>query len=193
MFSDTFEQHLKSFAMEMGAADIKRIPVIDIIVEDWVRLKCQYGCPNYGKRLICPPYSPTPEQTRKILEGYSVAFLLRFDVPDDRIGVENEAQDDAVKSAIESLFKMERFAFLNGSRKAFYFGLNHCPECDGCVLEESPSAKCRFPVVMRPSMEACGIDVQKTAEIAGWGDRLRGQDPLRGDKMLSLISLLLVE
>ncbi len=57
-------------AIELGAAKAKIVKAEDVIVADWVRLKCQYGCGGYGKRLSCPPYSPTPSETRKVMAGY---------------------------------------------------------------------------------------------------------------------------
>ncbi len=30
-------------------------------------VKCKYGCGAYGTRLTCPPYSPTPDETRRML------------------------------------------------------------------------------------------------------------------------------
>jgi predicted metal-binding protein len=32
----------------------------------------------YGKRLTCPPYSPTPSETRKVIAWYRRAILLKF-------------------------------------------------------------------------------------------------------------------
>jgi len=70
---------LSRLAIKLGAADAKSIKADDIVVSDWVRLKCQYGCDGYGKRLTCPPYSPKPEEFRGILESYESAMLLRFE------------------------------------------------------------------------------------------------------------------
>src|SRR5208337_3749568 len=70
-------KHFVELAVRMGAVDAKVIDPKNIVVKDWVRLKCQYGCGNYGKSLTCPPFSPTPEQTRKALEGYSSAILMK--------------------------------------------------------------------------------------------------------------------
>jgi len=68
-------ESLAELALEMGAAQAKIIDAKSIVVGDWVRLKCQYGCGRYGRCLTCPPFSPAPEQTRKILAGYSKAIL----------------------------------------------------------------------------------------------------------------------
>lgn len=47
-----------------------------MVTAEWVRLKCQFGCGGYGRRLTCPPYSPTPERTRAVLDEYGVAILV---------------------------------------------------------------------------------------------------------------------
>lgn len=193
MQSDAFEQQLKSLAQELGISDIKRIPVIDIDVYDWVILKCQYGCPNYGRRLTCPPYAPAPEKMKNILESYSTAYLLRYDVPGDLSGENVGAHLDGLSMALDAFFRLERFAFLNGYRKAFSFGLNYCPECEECTIVDDPDGKCRFPITSRPSMEACGIDVQQVIENAGWEKEVRGRDRLVKEPIVSMISLLLVE
>ncbi len=48
--------------------DFKLIPVKDIEVAEWVRWKCEYGCKAFGKHLTCPPYTPRPEDTRKLIK-----------------------------------------------------------------------------------------------------------------------------
>ncbi len=72
----SIERDLNRFcqmAIKFGASDAKPIKAEDVIVKDWVRLKCQYGCGGYGKRLTCPPYSPRPEEFRKVLREYDWA------------------------------------------------------------------------------------------------------------------------
>ena len=49
--------------------DLREISAGDVVVANWVRLKCRYGCQAYGRHLGCPPYSPTPEETQRVLEG----------------------------------------------------------------------------------------------------------------------------
>jgi predicted metal-binding protein len=191
MPSEDFEQHLKSLAQELGV-EVRRIPAIDIPVEDWVRLKCQYGCPNYGRRLTCPPYSPDPRATRAILEGYSTAFLLRYDAPARPREADMQVARDGMGMAVDAFLRLERFAFLNGHFKAFVFGLNYCPDCHVCAVEEGVGA-CKRPQMARPSLEACGVNVRKLLEIGAWDREARGLDVFRKDDKVSLISLLLVE
>jgi len=186
------DQALKSFAQELGVTDMARISPIDVPVEDWVLLKCQYGCPNYRRRLTCPPYSPEPSRTRAILGDYSVAFLLRYDVPAVVQEAEMQIPEDGLTRAWDAFLRLERYAFLNGHNKAFVFGLNHCPGCNTCAAE-SGEIGCKRPLQARPSLEACGINVRKLTWSAGWTGRLKGQGVLQRDDSVSLVSLLLLE
>ncbi len=191
MPSEDFEQHLKSLAQELGL-QTRRMSAFDIRIEDWIRLKCQYGCPNYGRRFTCPPYSPEPPAMRAIMDSYGTAFLLRFDAPARPQEAEMAVQKDGMELAIDAFLRLERFAFLNGFPKAFVFGLNYCPGCHVCAVEEGVGA-CKRPQLARPSLESCGIDVRKLLEIAGWDQDARGIDVLKKEDRVSLISLLLLE
>jgi hypothetical protein len=50
-----------------------------IVVSEWVRFKCRYGCKGYGKHFGCPPYAPSPDETRRMIDEYCIGLLLRFD------------------------------------------------------------------------------------------------------------------
>ncbi|MCX7766374.1 MAG: DUF2284 domain-containing protein, partial [Candidatus Sumerlaeia bacterium] len=52
------------------------IPAKSVVTAEWVRVKCQFGCDAFGKSLTCPPYSPTPEQTHRMLKDYKYALLI---------------------------------------------------------------------------------------------------------------------
>lgn len=155
---------LKKSAKEKGANFAKVIPTRDIFVEDHVRLKCQYGCDRFAKFFTCPPYAPTPDETRKILENYNQGLLVEF------TGLMDKGQQRGVH---EIMFELEKEAFLNGLYKAFAYTAGPCRICESCPAEkvESPNEfskkDCKNPEKARPSMEACGIDVYRTARKAG--------------------------
>jgi len=156
---------LSSYALSRGASSAKLIRTEDITVGHWVRLKCMYGCDDYGKYFTCPPYTPTPEQTRKILDEYRHAMLFEFrDIKDSR----------RLKSIHNLMLELERIAFLDGFYKAFAFIANTCTMCDRCPAGELSCASkqdkklCLHPEKARPSMQACGIDVFSTARKAGY-------------------------
>ena len=115
----------------------------------WVRLKCQFGCDGYGQCLTCPPYTPTPEQMRSILDSYRRAVLIH-------------CQADADVKAIAA--ELEREFFLRGAWKSLGLGAGPCYLCRSCNVKEK---ECRYPDEARPSMEACGIDVFSTVTKKG--------------------------
>ena len=47
-------------AIKMGIEGAKIIDPGSIVTAEWVRMKCQYGCPGFGERLCCPPRTPKP-------------------------------------------------------------------------------------------------------------------------------------
>ncbi len=38
-----------SVAIEAGATYVKQIHLSSVVTAPWVRLKCQFGCPGYGR------------------------------------------------------------------------------------------------------------------------------------------------
>jgi len=153
-----------------GPRGVARVAPADVPTAEWVRMKCQFGCGGYGRCLTCPPHSPAPQQTRRMLDEYSTAYLMWWG-PDS--------------CSREVLAEIEREVFLAGWYRAFVFAEGPCALCRPCPLE-SP---CRRPRQARPSMEACGIDVYETARRAGFPLRVvtcREDEP-------NFYSLLLVE
>lgn len=151
------EADLKAFcerAIKMGASNAKAIKASDIFVAEWVRLKCQYGCDGWGKCLTCPPHSPSPETTRRILSAYEWAILVHV--------AKHNSND--WKSIRQIIPKLEREIFLRGYYAAFGFASGPCYLCEGeCTMKE-----CKHPEEARPSMEAAGINVYATVRKAGF-------------------------
>ena len=144
--SKSFEDFIQ-LAIELGAKDAKIIPTSQVFTGEWVRLKCEYGCSGYASSRNCPPYSPTPSRTRKILDEYTTALLVHGDSTTD------------IRSVVT---KLEREVFLTGYYKAFSYSCGPCRLCAECNLE----GPCLHEDISRPAMEACGIDVYTTAHTA---------------------------
>jgi predicted metal-binding protein len=135
-----------------GVKDALVVEPSKVITAPWVRMKCGFGCPMHGKSLCCPPYTPTWEETRAILDSYECAILLHRQ---DAEGIDGNFN--------EILVDLEKTLFLDGYYKAFTMGSGPCRICKEC----DPSASCRNPMKARPSMESCGIDVFRTARENG--------------------------
>lgn len=140
-------------AVDLGAADAKVIETDKVVVRNWVRWKCHFGCNTYGRSLMCPPHTPTPEETRSLIREYEYALLVRFKSSTPKSHIQNQTVE------------LERHLFLEGYYSALAFTSGSCHLCDECNLEEGYCVK---PRTARPSMESCGISVFETAKEAGY-------------------------
>jgi len=148
---------LETYRQKALAAGIDGAAVIDpqsIVTGEWVRMKCQFGCPGFGMNLCCPPHTPTPEKTRKVIDGYQEALLLH-----QRLG-----KGERAKNFNEAVVRLEMDIFLDGYYKAWSMGSGPCRLCKTC----DPTGLCKHGYEARPAMEACGIDVFKTARDNGF-------------------------
>ena len=119
-----------------------------LVIAEWVRYKCRFGCKGYGKHLSCPPYAPSPGETRRMVAGYSTGVLVRFDgfpghedlkpeeIPDDF----HPFFRDLILWGHTTIHLLEKTAFYDGFYKAFGFGPYPCIFCEHCVAEEQPGA-----------------------------------------------------
>lgn len=150
-------EKLKSYAaaaLKKGITDALVIRASTVVTAPWVRTKCQFGCGLYGKGLCCPPRTPTPEQTRVLLDSYTWAILLHLHWDKDY---------KTVDGFNDILARLERTIFLDGFNKAFAMGCGPCRKCAKCNV----AGECLHPDEARPAMEACGIDVFSTARAHG--------------------------
>jgi predicted metal-binding protein len=155
-------------ARKLGVTDVKIISTDNIVINDRTRLKCQYGCPFYNHFLTCPPFSPPPEQTRKLVSEYKWALLFTMHFS-------SEVQEGVFQSGVHSIKNMailqktaaelEKQIFLSGYHSAFAMVCGPCLLCDECTLQPG---KCRNPSIARPAMESMGIDVGETIKKAGY-------------------------
>jgi len=67
------KEELEALFVKHGYEDYKWIKSDQIKVAQWVRFKCLFGCPMYGKRGTCPPHTPPIDQCRE--------FFLEFNYP----------------------------------------------------------------------------------------------------------------
>lgn len=178
---------LRKRALELGASDAKVIPASSVIVEERVVLKCKVGCPNYGKTLACPPYTPSVEQFRKIVGEYSYALFMKFkskaeadmdlqnnlSKPETETKLSNEVKEKTAKfwaqwkedkkTILKSVVTLEKEAMRKGYSLAIAFVSGHCQLCEKCNLE---SKICIHPELARLSEDAVGVNVRKTAKNA---------------------------
>jgi predicted metal-binding protein len=140
--------------LEMGVSGARAIDPHSVVTAEWVRMKCQYGCPGFGASLCCPPHTPPPDVTRKVIDSYQKAILLHRQL----------RKGEKSKPFSETIVNFEVKIFLDGYYKAWSMGSGPCHLCKEC----DPTTSCKHGFEARPSMEACGIDVFKTARDNGF-------------------------
>ncbi len=170
-------------------AEVRTIRTKDVVVADWVRFKCRYGCKGYAKHMSCPPYAPPVADTRRMVTEYESGILVRFEgIPGHRdLRPEEIPEDfhpflrDLILWVNGTIHFLEKTAFYDGFYKAFGFGAYPCIYCEHehCVAEEQPGVVdesirrlCRHMDLVRPTMEGAGMDVFATAKNAGWDLRI---------------------
>lgn len=162
-------QQLIQDAVDLGSVKVKVIPVRDITLGQWVRLRCQFGCSHFNQRFTCPTFTPTSDEMNDILMDYSRALVVEAprstDVHHIILGLENR-------------FKARGFF------KAFGLDALPCNLCEVCTIE----TQCKYPEKARPTMQACGIDVSQTLLNIGWDFAVQFQ-PCTEDHNIGMVLL----
>ncbi len=179
---------LKQLAIDRGAADAQIIPTKKIVIEDRIVLKCKVGCSNYGKTLMCPPYTPSAEEFRKIASEYRYALFMKFKSkaeadpvtteylsksetdPSLTLELKKKVHDfwevwrQDKQTILSTVVDLERAAFARGYPLAVGFVSGTCYLCDKCNLEKRI---CVNLTKARYSEDAVGVNVKATAKNAG--------------------------
>jgi predicted metal-binding protein len=144
-----------------GFHDYKWIDPRRIVVAQWVRMKCLFGCPHYGRIAACPPNTPPVQECARFFGEYSEGILFHFakavPQPDDRHAWTRELD--------LAMLQVERDVFLAGHPKAFLLSISSCHHCPECPAER---AACLNPKAARPAPEGMAVDVFSTVRQYGY-------------------------
>ena len=120
---------------------------------------CQ-ECGNYGRRYGCPPFEEDPLAA---INRYAHIHIIGVKiVPNDRslpLKAVHQLMKPVTDKLNEELLAME----MSSGGKAYGFA-GSCPYCDGEPCARIDSKPCRHPDKVRPSLEAIGFDISKTAK-----------------------------
>jgi len=88
-----------------------------IVVAQWARMKCMFGCKNYGKCGTCPPNVPPVAESQAFFKGYRRGAVFHFskgvDRPEDRL----RGRERSIRSS------------LSWSAKSFFQGITRPFSC----------------------------------------------------------------
>ena len=159
-------EELESLFHQYGFTDFKWIDPEKIIVSQWVRMKCMYGCGEYGYNASCPPNVPAVSECERFFREYSAAVIFHFDKKVDK----PEDRHVWSKEVNMKLSKLEREIFLSGYERVFLLFMDSCCICADCSQERE---NCREPRLSRPSPEAMAVDVFTTVRQFGFSIEVR--------------------
>jgi len=154
-------QRVEAIIGHHGLTDFKWIDPRTIIVSQWVRMKCQFGCPQYGRTASCPPNTPTVEECKRFFLEYGSGVVLRFQ---KIVGDTAKRRAWTAKTNV-GLSTLERDIFLAGHPKAFVLFMDSCHICAECVPAR---ADCKEATLSRPSPEGMAVDVFATVRQLGY-------------------------
>lgn len=154
-------KYLEELFHQHGYKDFRWLDSNDILVAHWVRFKCMYGCPAYGKKACCPPNTPGISECCKMFAEYKEVVVFHFQKqlarPEDR---GQWSREEYLR-----LLKLEREIFLAGYYKTLLIPFESCNICDTCAESR---LDCKHPLKARAGADALGIDVYATVRKAGY-------------------------
>ncbi len=160
---DKLFARLEELSLEHGWEKLHFLPVENIVVADWVQLKCRYGCPNFDSNWCCPPATPNADAARSLLQEYTQSLLLVGRQTNPQFYRNSKIRRSKQVKCWKETVSLERFLFLQGYYKAFSLLPGACALCRECGYPHT----CHFPRERRPSLEAFSIDVIATVQSLG--------------------------
>ncbi|MHA1904215.1 MAG: DUF2284 domain-containing protein [Candidatus Thorarchaeota archaeon] len=145
---------------EHELSDFKWIDPGEIVVSQWVRMKCTFGCPDYGGA-ACPPNNPPVADCRRWISEYKDAVVFRFPKTTDS----SAEYKEWLSQITQRLIEVEKAVFLSGRVKVFLLTAANCSLCKECV---SCRVECRHKKQARPTPEGMAIDVFATVSKLGF-------------------------
>jgi predicted metal-binding protein len=137
-------------ALDLGAVNVVRFSIEDIVFDSRFVLKCIFGCGDFGKLHTCP-YQRSPlsmNEYREIFQNYKWGII---------IGCKDKHTSQEVS------FEIEKMCFFDGYY--FVFSLSDCGICKECA--KGVSQDCRNPEKARPAFHSIGVDIFRTVRNFG--------------------------
>jgi len=152
---------LKDLFAKHGFTDFRWLDPQEIVVGQWVRMKCLYGCVEYGHNACCPPNVPTVAECERFFRDYKTAVVFHF----EKALPKPESRHAWSRKINLALLKLERDVFLAGFVKAFLLPMDSCSLCTEC---SGIRPGCKKPELARPTSDALAMDVYATVRKLGY-------------------------
>jgi predicted metal-binding protein len=152
---------LEKIFRDRGFSDFRWLDPAEVVVAEWVRMKCLYGCREYGRNACCPPNAPPVDDCARFFREYKRAAVFHFakavERPEDRHAWSRKLNLE--------LLKLEEEVFKAGYVKAFLLFFDSCGICLECAGRRTD---CKEPKLARPTPDALAMDVYSTVRKLGY-------------------------
>jgi predicted metal-binding protein len=175
------QEEVEFILEKQGFSNYRWIKPDDIIVANWVRIKCTFGCGDYGLG-TCPPNTPSVEDCRNFFREYEKALIVVLNKFADKDAYPSEWS----KEMTTKLLHIEREVFLMGFPKVFLLNQTCCSLCKDCP---GSRIECKDKKNSRPSPESFAVDVYQTVRNAGINIHVIAENPAE----INRIALLMIE
>ena len=154
-------KQLEGLFFKHGFTDFKWIAPQNIVIAQWVRMKCMFGCKEYGKNACCPPNTPPVQECRSFFREYTQGIVFHF----EKKFKKPEQRHEWTKGIDGKLLNLEREVFWAGNPKSFLLFTDSCHFCEDCAGER---VRCKNKRSARPTPEAMAVDVFSTVKAVGY-------------------------
>lgn len=176
------KEKIENILTNQGLSDFRWLtPNKEIVVAQWVRVKCMFGCNDYGSG-TCPPNTPSVPECERFFSEYQSGLIIRL----NKFANKNDYPSEWSKGISENLLEAERKIFVSGYQKVFLLNQSCCSLCETCSGNRK---NCKDKSNSRPSPESFAVDVYQTARNAGFDLNVLPDNP--GE--MNRIAIILIE
>jgi predicted metal-binding protein len=175
------KEKIESILKNQDLSDYKWINPKEIVVAHWVRVKCTFGCADYGLG-TCPPNTPSVHDCDSFFKEYETGMIIRL----NKFADKNAYPSEWSREMTNKLLSIEREIFLLGYQKVFLLNQTCCTLCKECTGNR---LDCKDKTKSRPSPESFAVDVYKTVRNVGLDINVISENPSE----INRIAILLVE
>lgn len=177
----TSKEKIEAIVGGRGFSDYRWIHPQEIVVAQWVRVKCVFGCGNYGLA-ACPPNTPSVDECDRFFKEYESGLIIRL----TKFADKDSYPTDWSREMTNKLLDIEREIFLSGFQKVFLLNQARCSLCEDC---SGNKVDCKDKMKSRPSPESFAVDVYKTVRNAGLDINVIAKTPAE----INRIAILLIK
>ncbi len=164
--------NLEQYFHRSPLAFMKTVPIEAVQLDARAKYKCKFGCKNYNRKYSCPPESLKVLGWLAARYKWAVLFATTCRTQEEfsryrlkALNAQKEFEIQRISSQIGEVLDsngIDHFSLSGGS----------CRRCKECSILQGQA--CKKPQSRQTSMEAIGIDCQKTMHQAGFDFQMPG-------------------